>query len=76
MTGVPCCKDKGVPKLCHALCMRPEPSDELRLESRRPHFCTKYEPIAAECEFGPPGGKYNKLILYFYLLGNQDIIVE
>ena len=52
--------------------MRPESSDARQLDSRRPSFCTKYEPIAAECEFGPPGGKYNKLILYFCLLGRYN----
>ena len=72
MTGVPCCEDKGIPKLCHNLCMRPESSDDLRLDSRRPSFCTKYEPIAAECEFGPRDGKYNMLIQYFCLLGNNS----
>ena len=65
MTGVPCCKDKGIPRLCYALCMHPESSDELRLDSRRPHFCTKYESKAAECELGPRGGKYNELILVY-----------
>ena len=68
MTGVPCCKDKGIPELCYVLCMRPEPSDDLQLDSRRPNFCTRYEPIAAECELGPRKGKYNQLLLVYTII--------
>merc|ERR1712136_548000 len=71
LTGVACCKEKGVPKECYGFCINPESSEGRRLDSRsdRPNLCTKYKEIAAECELGYRNGPCATLYEEFYYLG-------
>ena len=70
-----CCVEKGVPKRCLPLCMIPE---DIKVSAffRRPHYCTKYEPVAASCELGPSKGIKGQFYYYSYNFLMQRLLFD
>ena len=59
VTGVPCCRQKGVPEQCIGHCMFSESYESRRntFRSSREDYCKKYESIWKECELGSGKGR-------------------